>query len=77
MSAPVSYHTRHSAGRLSAGEHVMVGARTCLSGGERRLLRIARSLAGSTIAAARAQVAISKRLGRPVSKVVEKIANVR
>ncbi len=34
-------------------------------------------VSGSTIAAARAQVAISKRLGRPVSKVVEKIAAVR
>jgi len=34
-------------------------------------------VSGSTIAAARAQVAISRRLGRPVSKIVEKIAAVR
>lgn len=32
---------------------------------------------GAMIEAARAQVAISKQLGRPVSKVVEKIAAVR
>ncbi len=35
------------------------------------------TISGSTIAAARAQVAISRRLGRPVSKAVEKIAAVR